>query len=393
MRIVLFGAQLFNNANYALASFGSGHEVFLVPTIPIKRKEFYKSKETFLSSNRRLFEELQQKHIRVVPIFLNIVASSSLSSLKPLDIVRDFLNIYRTLASISPAAVINFYVLHSVPLVFLKSVLRYHLFLVATGGDVNLHNGKFHIGLRRFLFRQSNLVFAVSAEIVGKILGESGISAKLMRTGADPSFYKKLKPLKSLRRKWGVEKKALIVSSIGNFSRMKGVHILIQAVSILKKTKPDLEMRLFIVGKGPDESFLRTLVSQYNLEKVVVFLGYIDRHELREMFNISDMFVMSSFSEGLPFSLLEAMASETVCIATPVGDIPIVLKEGYNGFFTKIGDPRYLERKIEQVMSLPENLKSQIGRNARETIESRFDMRKTTHEMMQIVCQDIERNN
>ena len=119
MRIVLFGAQLFNNANYALASFGSGHEVFLVPTIPIKRKEFYKSKETFLSSNRRLFEELQQKHIRVVPIFLNIVASSSLSSLKPLDIVRDFLNIYRTLASISPAAVINFYVLHSVPLVFL----------------------------------------------------------------------------------------------------------------------------------------------------------------------------------------------------------------------------------------------------------------------------------
>jgi len=139
------------------------------------------------------------------------------------------------------------------------------------------------------------------------------------------------------------------------------------------------------VGEGPEERDLRGLASSLGLDENVTFLGYRSRSELLDLYNLADLFVLASYSEGLPFVLLEAMACGDVCVATPVGDIGKVIRDGDNGFLIKVGDPTDLAEKLWGIFSLPEEEASTIRAHARKTIEEEFDLRKVAEKMIQIV--------
>jgi glycosyltransferase involved in cell wall biosynthesis len=130
---------------------------------------------------------------------------------------------------------------------------------------------------------------------------------------------------------------------------------------------------------------LKELASSLGLEENVVFLGYRSRKELLELYNFADLFVLASYSEGLPFVLLEAMACENICVSTPVGDVRKIIREGDNGFLMKIGDSMDLAKKMWEILSLPEEQASRIRTQARKTIETEFDLRKITEKMIWVV--------
>jgi glycosyltransferase involved in cell wall biosynthesis len=348
----------------------------MIPIIPSgKRDSFQKETE--------LMEELRRRGIHVIPIFLSTSDFRFRNFLNPATLFRDSKSIFKALRALDPDAVVGFYALHAVPLAIFKKLFKYVLSVVATGGDVNLHIRQPYSTVRKFIYSQSDLVFAVSTDLQEKMRREWGQQPILLHTGIDPSFFRNLDSKDRLRPKWKLGKDDVVVLTVCNLVKHKGVHVLIEALGDLQRRMPSSRIRLLVVGEGPEERNLKKQSSDLGVSENTIFLGSRTRKELLELYNIADLFVLASYSEGLPFVLLEAMACETTCVSTPVGDIGKVIRTGYNGFLVKAGDSTNLADRMEEALSLQAEKKLAISVRARETVERDFDLRRIMLVMVQ----------
>lgn len=152
-----------------------------------------------------------------------------------------------------------------------------------------------------------------------------------------------------------IEKEPSISSAIphllyvGRVAASKGVDILLQTCQILNKRK--LDFRLSIVGDGPErEQFMKLTHSLY-LDGKVSFLGFIPHGEkLWDIYRSADIFVFPSRSEALGLVLLEAMARGLPIVASQVGGIPDLVKDGENGLLVPLNDPVALANAIEHLI-------------------------------------------
>jgi len=135
------------------------------------------------------------------------------------------------------------------------------------------------------------------------------------------------------------------IISIGRLSPEKGFDILIHALGLL--TKRVGTVNLIIIGEGKEKGQLQELARRMGFGDRVFFLGY--QHEASRFIPFFDAFVISSHTEGLPITLLEAMQSGTPIIATRVGEIPHVLEDGRCGELTHPGRIDGLAIALEQV--------------------------------------------
>ena len=95
-----------------------------------------------------------------------------------------------------------------------------------------------------------------------------------------------------------------------------------------------------IAGRGELENDLKNQASQIGIDRNILFLGF--RDDAHRLLQAMDVFVMSSLTEGLPVSVLEAMASKTPVVATDVGGIPEVIKHEETGFLVLPQSPESL---------------------------------------------------
>lgn len=137
----------------------------------------------------------------------------------------------------------------------------------------------------------------------------------------------------------------------------KGLDNLIEAVSKLDN------VRLAVIGSGPELLKLEKQVNKLGLDDMVTFLGWLPTLEgVSGAVQSSRIFVMPSKSEGGPRSLLEAMAVEMPVITTEVGVVPEVIEDGVNGIITT-GEPDDLAEKIKTLLA-DEKLRKKIGKEA-----------------------------
>lgn len=150
-----------------------------------------------------------------------------------------------------------------------------------------------------------------------------------------------------LKQKLGIETNTLIILTTANFSKNKGLLILLNAINKLKEKKRNFI--LLMTGNPSHSDYIQTLMDYINvndLENYVSFLGYVSLEELIEYHDISDIFIYPTLSDTFPLSILEAMARKTPVISTNVGGIPeqiefcncgiIVEKNDSNGIFNAI---------------------------------------------------------
>ncbi|MAF20696.1 MAG: glycosyltransferase [Candidatus Peribacteraceae bacterium] len=137
----------------------------------------------------------------------------------------------------------------------------------------------------------------------------------------------------------------------------KGLENLILAVSKLSN------VRLAVIGSGPELLNHEKLVSKLGLDNLVTFLGWLPTQETVVGALLSSrIFVMPSQSEGGPRSLLEAMAVEMPVITTPVGVAPEIIEDGVNGIMTN-GEPDDMAEKIKSLLA-DEKLRKKMGKEA-----------------------------
>lgn len=120
-----------------------------------------------------------------------------------------------------------------------------------------------------------------------------------------------------------------------------------------------------LVGGGQERQALQELVKELDLEERVTFVGKVSNGEVPKYMVASDVFVLPSLSEGFPLVTLEAMASGLPIVATKVGGLPEIVKDGDNGFLI---EPKNPEQIAEKVLSLlvDEELREKISRNNQE---------------------------
>lgn len=140
-------------------------------------------------------------------------------------------------------------------------------------------------------------------------------------------------------------KKGFTIGSIGRLSAEKGYRYLIEALELL--VKGGINARLVIIGEGYERDYLERLVAQFGLPDRVMLPGY--RDNAREYIPYFNAFAISSLTEGLPITLLEAMQAKLPIVATEVGGIPDVLKNGCAGLLTQPGKPDALGEAISHI--------------------------------------------
>jgi glycosyltransferase involved in cell wall biosynthesis len=131
---------------------------------------------------------------------------------------------------------------------------------------------------------------------------------------------------------------------VGRLVRSKGLFELIEALKELKRA--GREFRFSIAGGGPDQTELIAATERADLKDRVQFLGSVFAAEKRRLWLESDLFVLPTYTEGLPYSLLEAMAAGCVPIATPVAAIPDVMRDGEHGLLVPVKNPGALASAV-----------------------------------------------
>jgi glycosyltransferase involved in cell wall biosynthesis len=161
------------------------------------------------------------------------------------------------------------------------------------------------------------------------------------------------------------------IASIGRLSKEKAYDVLIEAFALVHEEKPDV--RLLIVGEGPERDRLEGLIRKKGLESHVLLPGY------REMpwryLTECKAFVLSSLTEGLPVALLEAMLVGIPVIATMVGGIPHIITHGKTGFLVPPGDPIPLSKIINDLRMCRDATDVMI-QDAQELVLERYSCRR-----------------
>lgn len=224
--------------------------------------------------------------------------------------------------------------------------------------------------LDRRSLRRYERVLCVSRDLRDRCLslGVAPDRCVLLPNAIDTEEFRRRRPAATARAELGVPEGRHLIGMVGRLSREKRCDLAIEAVADLVERGHDLE--LWIAGEGAERAALERLAAGLGVGDRVRCVGFLD--DPLPFLEALDVFVMSSVREGLPNSLLEAMAVGLPVVATPVAGIPGVVDDGRNGLLVEEAAAPALRRKIVELLESPE-LAASIGRAARETVTSSFD--------------------
>ena len=161
------------------------------------------------------------------------------------------------------------------------------------------------------------------------------------------------------------EKKEKTVLFIGRLRKQKGIEYFIKAIQIIKKYQTKEKIRFIVVSSSsleiPESEKYIKLIKENGIE----FYSEIPFKEIKKYYQEADVFVLPSTSEAFGLVLLEAMACGTPVVASNVGGIPGVVKDGFVGFLVPPKDPQAIAKKVLKILENPE-LRETMSKNCME---------------------------
>jgi len=215
-----------------------------------------------------------------------------------------------------------------------------------------------------------------TVEVVLRLYSDSKVN--LVPMGVDLGRFHPGLPDEELVRRFDLKDKTVL--GVGRFAPKEGFSHLIDSAAILVKRYPDL--RVVLVGFGPEEDLLRERVKKHELEGVVRFAGRVSQTDLPRYYRSSQVFALPSVllpsgdTEGQGIVLLEAMASGIPLVASAVGGVVDVVKNGEDGLLVPPSDPETLANALSSILD-DHSLASRFVSSGQKTIENRFSWERT----------------
>ena len=194
--------------------------------------------------------------------------------------------------------------------------------------------------------------------------------------------------LASLPRADGVASPSLEILCVAALRAVKGHRHLIEACRLLRSS--GLSLRCHLVGGGPLERTLRREIERAGLREQVLLHGPLPRADVLARMRASHVLVQPSIvdragrREGIPVTLMEAMACGLPVVASRLSGIPELIEDGRSGLLVPPGDARALAEALARLRSAPE-LCAELGRNARARVEAEFDLRVNARQLAEAI--------
>jgi colanic acid/amylovoran biosynthesis glycosyltransferase len=234
------------------------------------------------------------------------------------------------------------------------------------------------------LFKNADLLLPVSEAFRDRLIqmGAHPQKTAVHRIGIDvlrfqfsPRSYEQGQPLKIL--------------TIARFVEKKGLEFSIRAVANLMAKHPERSIIYHIIGHGPLAGGLRNLIRELRVENSILLLGGMEQSSVLDWMMKSHIYVLASVTasngdqEGIPVSLMEAMATGMPVVSTYHSGIPELITHEVNGFLAPERDVDSLTHVFEQLMLHPEKW-PEIGRAARRTVEANHSLENQITELGKI---------
>jgi len=230
-------------------------------------------------------------------------------------------------------------------------LLRRPYFVQVVGSDIRLLSRGVKLALTSWVLTNATGVICVSKDLERRTKMIGARRTQVIPTPVDLSIFVK---------ECDVYRQSRLVT-VANLVPLKAIDVLIKALSKIPRTE------LIVIGEGPERERLERLSKELGLEGYVRFTGFISQEEVAKYLQSSSIFVLPSLTEGVPRSILEAMACGMFIIATRVGGIPDVVTEGRNGFLIEPSDVHALYEAIRRALKSPELVRS-IGEENRRSV-------------------------
>lgn len=200
----------------------------------------------------------------------------------------------------------------------------------------------------------------------------NGIDIKKFKSRDNPEIRK-------LRKKLAKNNEKIILYA-GRLMKEKNIKVLIKAFNLYAKKNP--EAKLVIVGKGVEEKRLKRLAKKLEINKKVIFTGFVKEQTLPKIYSAADLFVLPSLVELQSLVTLEAMASSLPVIVakSELSAAPGLVKKGKNGFLFKPDSPQGLAKKIHLILKDKKRMES-FGGESRKIAEQ-HDINKIIKELV-----------
>jgi glycosyltransferase involved in cell wall biosynthesis len=210
---------------------------------------------------------------------------------------------------------------------------------------------------------------AVSSELRGELLrrGIEPHRISLIPNGIDADQFVASASRAPSRQQEGIADDAYVIGVVGRLSGEKGHRHFLQAVAPLCRSRPNLTC--LVVGDGPLRAALESDAARLGIRERVLFAGF--RRDIATMYALMDVVVLPSLGEGLPVTLLEAMAMGKPMVATRVGGVPEVIDNGRDGLIVSPADPNSLRVALERILQ-DSGLAEGFGRSAAAKVRARF---------------------
>lgn len=220
------------------------------------------------------------------------------------------------------------------------------------------------------LLRLCSRMTVVGPEVAEYFQGTIGIPARTIQVvsnGVDVSRFGEDRL--AARTALGLNAGDLVLGTIGRLEVEKDQRALLEAFQRLAAHRPDA--RLVIAGDGQLAGALKEQASQLGILDRTLFLGY--RRDIARLLAAFDIFVLPSIREGLPVSLIEAMAASRPVVASDVGSVKDLITDDHCGFVVPPRDPAALDAALGR-LAADASLRERLGAAGRRTAESRYSL-------------------
>jgi glycosyltransferase involved in cell wall biosynthesis len=243
--------------------------------------------------------------------------------------------------------------------------------ILTTEHGMTLWKKRHHLLLERLANRFTDKMIAVSEDIRQRRIHDEGAPSGKIITIPNAVDMERFGPMNSrerMRKELGIGTSYPVVGTVARLVTAKRLDYLLEAARTVCEAVP--RARFLIIGDGPLREELEGQALNLDLiPENVRFLG--SRQDIPELLSSVDIFVLSSEREGLPVSLLEAMAASRPVVATQVGGIPQVIEDGHNGLLVSAHDPAGLAKAILTLIE-DSTLRESVAREGYQTVKARF---------------------
>jgi L-malate glycosyltransferase len=248
------------------------------------------------------------------------------------------------------------------------------------GGLASLRSRGYTLANRFITKYYFDRIIAVSDDIRLQLIRHYPPSKlQTIHNAVNPQKIKPAKTVEAVKCEFNIPAGAPIIGAVGRMVPIKAYDLFLSMAREILKINP--QARFMLVGDGPQKTLLQDMSAKMNIADRIIFPGF--RDDLVYIVNAFDIFVISSFHEGVPMALLEAMALKKAIVSTAVGGIKEVIQDDISGLLVPSQAPQVLSDACLRILG-DDDLRHRLEAAAARRVDEEFSIDTLRERVMQL---------